>query len=65
MVGYWSSSFFVVLMDHDGVKVQINMQKRKQGQYPAVLTKQASKVNKALKYNVDFDKPASALGIFF
>jgi len=39
--------------------------KKDQGQYPAILAKQASKVNKALEYNVDFDKPALTLGNFF
>ena len=40
MAGYWLSSFFVLFMDWDGVKVR-NLPPKKQGQYPAIFTKQA------------------------
>ena len=40
MAGYWLSSFFCMFMDRDGVKVH-KLAKKDQGQYPAILTKQA------------------------
>jgi len=40
MAAHWPSSFFCVFMDQDGVIRSTNMQKP-QGQYPAILTRQA------------------------
>ena len=53
MAEYWPSSFFV-FMDQDGVEVH-KLTEKEHGQYPAILTKQTSVVNRGY-INMTFEE---------